>query len=285
MTNLDQFESVFKSADKAVYKYDRPTFDRVLLVTDLNKADAAGIADRVRSFLTVIDEAGTRWNTLYGDDFGSVQALLENIEKLKPDLIITYRHLHSEAWKWPHSLGEYLDVMTQATSVPVMVLPHPDAQWALPHSINDTDRVMAITNHLTGDNQLVNMAVTFTKPGGTCWLTHVENQPVFKRYMDAVSKIPGIDTDVAREALGEQLLKEPRDFIAACRVAIDAQGLPIRIEEVVAMGRQVDEYGELIAKREIDLLVLHTKDDDQLAMHGAAYALAVELRGIPLLML
>ena len=285
MTNLDQFESVFKSADKAVYTYDRPTFDRVLLVTDLNKADAAGIADRVRSFLTAIDEAGTRWDTLYGDDFVSVQALLENIEKLKPDLIITYRHLHSEAWKWPHSLGEYLDVMTQATSVPVMVLPHPDAQRALPHSINDTDRVMAITNHLTGDNQLVNMAVTFTKPGGTCWLTHVESQPVFERYMDAVSKIPGIDTDVAREALGEQLLKEPRDFIAACRVAIDAQGLPIRIEEVVAMGRRVDEYGELIAKREIDLLVLHTKDDDQLAMHGAAYALAVELRGIPLLML
>ena len=52
----------------------------------------------------------------------------------------------------------------------------------------------------------------------------------------------------------------------------------------VLMGRQVDEYGELIAKREIDLLVLHTKDD-QLAMHGVAYALAVELRGIPLLML
>ncbi len=32
MTKLDQFESVFKSADKAVYTYDRPTFDRVLLV-------------------------------------------------------------------------------------------------------------------------------------------------------------------------------------------------------------------------------------------------------------
>ena len=285
MTNLDQFESVFKSADKAVYTYDRPTFDRVLLVTDLNEADAAGIANRVRSFLTEIDEADTRWDTLCGDEFGSVQALLENIEKQKPDLIVTYRHLHSEAWKWPHSLGEYLDVMTQATSVPVMVLPHPDAQRALPHSIKDTDRVMAITNHLTGDNQLINTALAFTKPGGTCWLTHVESQPVFERYMDAVSKIPGIDTDVAREALGEQLLKEPRDFIVACREVLDAQGLQVRIEEVVAMGRRVDEYGELIAKREIDLLVLHTKDDDQLAMHGAAYALAVELRGIPLLML
>jgi hypothetical protein len=113
----------------------------------------------------------------------------------------------------------------------------------------------------------------------------VESQPVFERYMDAVSRIPAIDTDVARETLGEQLLKEPRDFIAACRAEIDAQGLPIRIDEVVAMGRRVDEYGDLIAKREIDLLVLHTKDDDQLAMHGAAYALAVELRNIPLLML
>ena len=285
MTNLDQFESVFRSADKAVYVYDRPTFDRVLLVTDLNEAATTDIAERVRSFLTTIDEGGASWDTLCADDFGSIQALLESIEELKPDLIITYRHLHSEAWKWPHSLGEYLDVMIQTTSVPVLVLPHPDAQLALPHSIKDTDRVMAITNHLTGDNQLVNMALTFTKPGGTCWLTHVESQPVFDRYMDAVSKIPGIDTDVVREALGQQLLKEPWDFIAACRLVIDAQGLPVRIEEVVAMGRRIDEYEKLIANREIDLLVLHTKDDDQLAMHGAAYALAVELRGIPLLML
>jgi len=285
MTRLDQFESVFKSADKAVYTYHRPTFDRVLLVTDLNEADTANITSRVRSFLTAIDEAGTRWDTLSGDAFGSVQALLEMIEERKPDLIVSYRHIHSEAWRWPHSLGEYLDVMTQVTSVPVLVLPHPDADRALPHSIKNTDRVMAITNHLTGDNLLVNMAVTFTEPGGTCWLTHVESQPVFERYMDAVSRIPTIDTDGAREALGEQLLKEPRDFIAACRAEIDAQGLPIRIDEVVAMGRRVDEYGELIAKREIDLLVLHTKDDDHLAMHGAAYSLAVELRGIPLLML
>ena len=285
MTKLDQFESVFKSADKAVYTYDRPTFDRVLLVTDLNEAEAADIASRARSFLTAIDDAGTRWDTLSGDAFGSVQTLLESIEERKPDLIVTYRHLHSEAWRWPYSLGEYLDVMTQATSVPVLVLPHPDADRALPHSIKDTDRVMAITNHLTGDNRLVNMAVRFTEPGGTCLLTHVESQGVFERYMDAISKIPALDTDVVREVLAEQLLKEPRDFIAACRAEIDAQGLKIGIEEVVAMGRRVDEYGELITKREIDLLVLHTKDDDQLAMHGAAYALAVELRGIPLLML
>ena len=38
-------------------------------------------------------------------------------------------------------------------------------------------------------------------------------------------------------------------------------------------------------EHEIDLLVFNTKDDDQLAMHGLAYPLAVEVRGIPILML
>jgi hypothetical protein len=285
MTKIDQFESVFKSADKAVYTYERRIFGRVLLVTDLDAADSTAIATRVRSFLATIDGPDTLWTILSGDAFSSVQQLLERIEEEKPDLIVTYRHLHSNAWNWPFSLGEYLDVMAQATTVPVMVLPHPDAQRALPHSIEDTDRVMAITDHLTGDSLLVNMAVAFTKPGGTCWLTHVESLPVFERYMEEVAKIPALDTEMTREALKAQLLKEPHDFIAACRVVIEAEGLPIRIEEIVAMRRRVDEYADLVTGKEIDLLVLHAKDDDQLAMHGAAYALAVELRSIPLLML
>jgi len=285
MTSLDQFASVFKSADKAVYTYEQVKISRVLLVTDVDETASATFAVRVRSFLSVIDLAATDWQSLSGDAFDSVQGLLETIERLKPDLIVTYRHLHSKAWRWPYSLGEYLDVMSQATSVPVMVLPHPDADHALPHSVKNTDRVMAITNHLTGDSGLVNVALKFTQQGGTCWLTHIESQSVFEHYMDAVSKIPALDTDVARETLGEQLLKQPRDFIAACRTEIANQDLSIHIDEVVTMGRRIDEYKELISKREIDLLVLYTKNDDQLAMHGSAYALAVELRNIPLLML
>ena len=45
------------------------------------------------------------------------------------------------------------------------------------------------------------------------------------------------------------------------------------------------EYKRLIDEHAVDLLVLNTKDEDQLAMHGIAYALAVEMRQIPLLML
>ena len=45
------------------------------------------------------------------------------------------------------------------------------------------------------------------------------------------------------------------------------------------------QYQRLIEEHKVDLLVFHTKDEDQLAMHGLAYPLAVELRHIPLLMI
>jgi len=285
MTNLDQFESVFKSADKAVFTYERAAFNRILLVSDMDTTAAEGIAERVRAFLSTIEQATTDWSILTGKDFDSIQSLLERIEEHKPDLIVTYRHLHSAAWQWPHSLGEYLDVMTQATSVPVLVLPHPDANYALPHTVSETSRVMAITDHLTGDSQLVNIALAFTKSEGSCWLTHVESQIVFDRYLESISKVPALDTEIARETLHDQLLKEPKDFIKACRVVIEQEDVAVQIEEFVTMGEPVEQYGKLIDDHKIDLLVLHTKDEDQLAMHGAAYALAVELRAIPLLML
>jgi hypothetical protein len=285
MTTLNLFESVFKSADKPVFTHQVPAMDRVLLVSDLNDSEAEALLSRVRAFLAAVDGAETEWSSLEGAAFADIESLLEGVEAGRPDLIVTYRHLHSEAWRRPFSLGEYLDVLVQATTTPVLVLPHPDADHALPHSVSDTDKVMAITDHLAGDSRLVNYALAFTRPGGTCWLTHVESQPGFERIMAAIDKIPAIDSEVAREALAAQLLKEPHDFIRDCRRVIEAEGVPVRIEEIVTMGRRLTEYRELIESHEVDLLVLYTKDEDQLAMHGLAYPLAVELRQIPLLML
>ena len=94
-----------------------------------------------------------------------------------------------------------------------------------------------------------------------------------------------IDTETAAETINAQLLKEPHDYIRSCRAAIEAAGLNVSIEEIVVMGRRIEEYTRLIEAHEVDLLVMHAKDEDQLAMHGLAYPLAVELRQIPLLML
>ncbi|MBI1373549.1 MAG: hypothetical protein GC159_12540 [Phycisphaera sp.] len=284
MANIDQFESVFKSAAKEVLRYRHVEFGRTLIVTDLDANGAEALTQRVRKFLDLLGDA-TEWSTVTGDAFHSVQNLLDLVAERSPDLIVTYRHLHSDAWKWPYSLGAHLDVLTQATHTPVLVLPHPDADHALPHTVTNTDRVMAITDHLTGDDRLVNVAARLTERGGTLWLTHVEDAVAFERHIEAFSKIPEIDTAVARQKLMEQLLKEPTDYIASCRDALKAQGLDITIKQEVQFGRRIEEYERLVAEHEVDLLIMNTKDEDQLAMHGMAYPLAVQLRQIPLLML
>jgi hypothetical protein len=211
--------------------------------------------------------------------------LLDRVEDSHPDLIVSWRHLGSDAWRWPFSLGEYLDVLVQATTSPILILPHPDAGRALPHSIRDTNRVMAMTDHLAGDSRLVNYALSFTHAGGRCWLTHVESDHDFERYMQVIAKIPSIDTDDARETIKAQLLKEPRDFIRRCRAAVEDEKLPITVEELVTTGHRLSEYRQLIEQQEIDLLIMYARDEHQLAMHGRTYPLAVELRQIPLLML
>ena len=59
----------------------------------------------------------------------------------------------------------------------------------------------------------------------------------------------------------------------------------LTIESIVASGHHIRAYRSLVEEHEVDLLVMNTKDEDQLAMHGLAYPLAVELHDIPLLML
>ena len=62
-------------------------------------------------------------------------------------------------------------------------------------------------------------------------------------------------------------------------------GMPIELSKSVTLGDRLDDIVALVEERGVDLLVLHTKDAGQMAMHGLAYPLAVELRSTPLLML
>ena len=284
VTKVDQFESAFRAADKPVFKFLQPVVERALVVTDLRGAGATAFRDQVRDFLTVLGN-GVQWDLADSDSFDTTKALLERVHQLRPDLICTYRNLHSEAWRWPYSLGEHLDVLTQIVACPVLVLPHPQAMRANSHTLQGTDIVMAVTTHLAGDNSLVNNAAGFTNDGGTLWLAHVEDERSFGRFIDAISKIDAIDTDTARERILAQMLKEPRDYIRSCKEEIINHRPSVRVEEIVTVGSRLTEFRRLIDKYTVDLLVMHTKNEDQSAMHGLAYPLAVELRETPLLLL
>lgn len=291
MSNLDQFESAFRSAAKDVFHYRRVAIRSVLVVTDLTGAAAEqfkAVVERFTAALTAHEEVS--YTLITGDRFASPKDLLDVVEKQRPDLIATYRCLHSTAWQWVYTLGAHIDVLTQATTTPVLLMPHParnagrgpDAGTEAPAQ---TDRVMAVTDHLAGDERLVNSALAFAQATGTLYLTHVEDDATLDRYIDAIGKISEIDTDTARERITAQLLKEPADYIRSVTAALFEAKVACAIEQRVVLGHHVTQYREMVEACEVDLLVLNTKDDDHSAMHGVAYALAVELRDTPLLML
>lgn len=283
MTRIDQFESAFLSASKTVFSYQPITIERGLVITDLSDYEARLFGDRARAFASVLGD-GVAWRDVHGDVCKSVGQLLELVEQERPDLICTYRHLHSGAWRWPYGLGEHLDVLTQVTTTPVLVLPRPDDEAAFAR-IENTDVVMAMTSHLVGDHRLINYAARFTEPEGRMIATHIEEQATFERYVEVIARIPEIDTEPAREEIRKQLLKEARDYIGSCREGLAEAKIELTLDEVVTVGRRLSDYKRITEEHEVDLLVFNTKDEDQLAMHGLAYPLAVELRQLPLLML
>ena len=66
---------------------------------------------------------------------------------------------------------------------------------------------------------------------------------------------------------------------------LSEEEVPLQIQAIVTTGHRLGEYKRLIEEHDVDLLVMNTKDDEQLAMHGLAYPLAVEIRNTPLLLL
>lgn len=285
MTQIDQFESVFKAADKPQFVHESVEVNKVLVITDLDGEPAAAHTDQVRQLLgTLGGSAAVQYQTISGDQFSTVASLIQQVEEAAADLICMYRNLHSPASDFPFSLGTYVDVMTQATQIPVLILPHPDRTSPAAQETTVIERVMAITDHLAGDHRLVNFAAAFTPQAGCLFLSHVEDKSAFDRYTATIGKIPSIETEKAPQQILNQLLKEPHEYIRSCRDAFSAGEAPLRIEEVVVLGHRMQDYQRLIEEHAIDLLVMNTKDDDQLAMHGLAYPLAVELRHLPLLL-
>ena len=164
-----------------------------------------------------------------------------------------------------------MDVLTQATTTPVLVVPHPERPEFQRLAVRRPKSVMAMTDHLTGDHRLVNFAAHFTEAEGTLSLSHVEDDTTFERYMEAISKISTIDTDTARQEIRARLLKDPSDYIETCREGLAKSAPTLTVESVVTSGHHIREYQRLIEEHDVDLLVMNTKDEGQLAMHGLAY--------------
>ena len=103
--------------------------------------------------------------------------------------------------------------------------------------------------------------------------------------MNTIAKIPEIDSDDARILIENQLVRDAQEYIDGCATVIQAEGPNIIVKSHVGRGHHLKDYCKLVEDNDIDLLVVNTKDDDQLAMHGRAYSLSVELTDVSMLLL
>ncbi len=283
LEHLDEFESVFRRAEQEQFVYSEKKIDHVLLVLDKQHDQTEATIEALKQFSAELANV-EKWDTLRVGPNTTVQKLEEDVKDSTADLLITWRHLREEAIVSRCSLGIYVDMLTQTTDFPILLLP---GSVASPATIQGRkcDTVLAATDHLAGDHRLVNFAAAITNPNGKLVLCHVEDDLIMQRYLQAIERIPELNTELVRSRLQEQLNRDVVRYLQAAQQSMQEAGVPIQIETELTTGHRLATYKKLIVSHKADLLVMNTKDDDQLAMHGLAYAMSVEFVEIPQLLL
>ncbi len=280
---LDDFEAVFRSSVKDRFHYEEPQVNSVLLVTDMDKEAAAELEAVVKPFVEGLVFSDLGWRTIARDEYSNVPELVGLVGNQASDLIVTYRHINGAIKDLPHSLGSYVDSLTQATSVPVLLLPPPTGE-RFAATMERPRKVLVVTDHIQGDDRLVNWGVFVCPDEGELLLAHVEDDATFQRYEQIIGMIPDIDTATFIERVRTKLLDRPEFYINTIAEALRERNQE-RVTPLVTMGHALSDYKRIISEHNVDLIVLNTKDDNQLAMHGMAYAISVEIQYCPLLLL
>ena len=284
--HLDEFESQFKSAIKTPYAYEEVFLGSIALVCDEGEATSEALLRDVQRLVPPLaGHSEPRWRLFDRDSFSTVSDLLLKLEDFDADLVIAERNLKLDhADNLIYGLTNYIDALTQVMEAPLLLLPAwSAADTGTAHDAPKT--IMVETNHLTGDNRLINWGVRFAEPDRSLYLTHMEDGDVFANYMDAIGMIPEINTDLAQKTIHDTLLKLPHDFVSSARASLESKFPELKVEEIVRFGTALSDYESIIQENAIDLLVLNTKEAGQLAMNGIAYAIAVEFKDRPLLLL
>ncbi|MAF11333.1 hypothetical protein CMK11_12855 [Candidatus Poribacteria bacterium] len=282
---IDEFESVFRSADRTAYQFLPPPVRRALVLSDRPVDGAQAYEARVRAYVESGDpDTSLEWDSWHGEAPDTRQGFVDRLSSYDADLVVTHRNLHDSISDAHFGLGVYVHVLTQSTRVPVLVTPSPDAP-GFDRATRELEDAVLFSDHIDGDDRLVNWAVNFVSNSGALVFANVEPLAVFERYMHAISRIPGIETEMADTHIRAELLKEAEDYIAACRQRLADVRPELTTTGVARMGEPLEVLRELLPAHNHALVVMESEDDRQIAMRGLAAAAAVEFADISMLLI
>jgi len=138
--NLSRY---LKESERTLYHYVDVSIRKVAVITDGDQVMATELNNDMKRFLPHLAEQA-EWQYVTGDQYQNVNDLLRIMAESNPDLIVTSRCLDESSLVPQHTLGVYVDVMTQTLSTPVLLLPGTAPQ---PHPLGNRacEGVMVVT--------------------------------------------------------------------------------------------------------------------------------------------
>ena len=280
MSTIDQFESAFRSAVKPTYEPREFKMSNILVITDLDLNEAQQFTTQLQKYLGGLSQSPTLTLTPY-DQSKDLSTLLSYLNQYQPDLIVSHRHLHTQQDENIYTLGDHIEALSQITNHPILLFPH-HKSW-IDQDFESPNHIMVLTDQLTQHPALIDVGLSILESSSRLSLAHIEDELIFDRYINFIAKIPEIDTERAEHLIKDQMYKEAQDFFSVIDQALHNHGINIELQTIFKMGHRLQTYVSIVSENDVDLVVMQGKDNDQIAMHGLSYPLAVELTHLPLL--
>ncbi|MCJ8290917.1 MAG: hypothetical protein HRT58_15305 [Crocinitomicaceae bacterium] len=264
--NLDIFESIFNRSVKRRYKYEDYQLGKVLIIGNSNDLDK--LSNFISEYCPEIQSYE------YNSTFNWVEFKSE-IEKAQPDLILIERQLGISNRDLTYSVGPILESITQEINIPVLVIPHEFEGLKI-------ETIGIGFDHQIDNSNLINKGLLMRRHLKNIELIHIEDESIFNYYLDAIAKIPGINTEYAETNIKETILDLSGDFFKDVASNLENETLKAGIH--CKFGDTVQSYGELIKDRKIDLLVFAAEDDSKMAMHSLGHSLTIQFPNVATLL-
>ncbi len=264
--NLDIFESVFKRSVKQHYDYEDFQPGSILII---------GNSDHLDKLSNFISEYSHKFESFeYNSNFNWIE-LKSEIEKGRLDLILIQRQLGISNMDLTFSIGPVLESITQEINIPVLIIPHEFQGLKI-------ETIGIGFDHQIDNSNLINKGLLMRKHLKNLELIHIEDESIFNYYLDAISKIPGINTEYAETNIKETILNLSGDFFRD--VASKLENDKVKAGIHCQFGETVQCYRDIIKDRKIDLLVFEAEDESKMAMHSLGHSLTIQFPNVATLL-
>ena len=110
MSKIDHFESAFRSSIRIQYQPRAFPIRDILVVTDLSAEEDVEFLTQLEPLFSGVTPP-PRLTLLPKEQSESLPDLIAEVKSQNPDLICTYRNIHTDHGQYPYTIGDHVEVL------------------------------------------------------------------------------------------------------------------------------------------------------------------------------